>query len=107
MRREDVIGIVSSSGVPCVYGWWRQGSEPARPYAVLHYLYDGPVRADNERYVERDRWQVDLVADREDLSSAALVERALGKARIPFERRASDGAEADEVRTVYRFWTIG
>ena len=83
MRRADVIAVLSSSGIPCIYGWYREGSEPDRPYLVLHYLFDGPVFADDSRYVERDYWQADLVCEREDVSSEGLVEAALAAGVIP------------------------
>ena len=106
MRRADVIAVLSSSGIPCIYGWYREGSEPDRPYLVLHYLFDGPVFADYSRYVERDYWQADLVCEREDVSSEGLVEAALAAARIPFSKRGATDPDSDAVRTAYRFWTI-
>lgn len=109
MNRKDIIALFDD-GIPTVYGWYEQGHELKRPYRILHYLNNQDFSADNEAYLLRDRWQLDLVTDRKDEASEKSTERALQSRGLRFSKTEDlqDVAVVERrVQVSYRFTTIG
>lgn len=109
MNRKDIIGLFDD-GVPTVYGWYEQGQEPKRPYRVLHYLNNPDFSADNEAYVPRSQWQLDLVTDHKDEATEKSTEMALLDKGIRFSKTEDPQDVAVVQRRVqvsYRFITLG
>lgn len=107
MDRAEIKSLVDAAGVPTAYGWYAPGSEPERPYAVLHFLYSSDLRADNRHYARLDNWQLDLVCDRRSEATEGAVETALEGAGLCWSKTESDEADDAYVRTIYKFRTIG
>lgn len=107
MDRRDIKSLLEEAGVETVYGWYAPGSEPERPYAVLHFLYSSDLRADNRHYARIDNWQLDLCCDRRSEETEASVEGALASSDLCWSKEETDEAEDAYVRTIYKFRTIG
>ena len=106
MDRKGIVSLVSSAGLACVSGWCEPGNEPSRPYAVLNYLNDESLWADNKPYVERDRWQLDVVADSYSEGTRGALEAALVDGGIAFSLVAAGAdAKSHAYRLIYRFTT--
>lgn len=107
MDRSEIKSLVEGAGVETAYGWYAPGSEPERPYAVLHFLYSSDLRADNTHYASLDNWQLDLCCDRRSETVERAVEGALASAGLCWSKEETDEAEDAYVRTIYKFRTIG
>ena len=110
MDRRDVFAIIKPSGIPAIYGWWEPGNEPERPYAVLHYLYNEDMGADNGVWLPKQRWQLDLVSDRKSEAAEKAIETALHDGGLLFSKTEDiqDEVTKDPYCIVhYRFTTIG
>lgn len=106
MKRQDLIELLSPI-VPTVYGWEEQAQHPDYPVAVLHYLYNDPVYADNTHYYQRDRWQLDLLTRRRDETLESSIEQALLTRGFLFSHEEETDGGDGYVRAIYRFTTKG
>lgn len=105
MDRADIVSAVTEAGVPCAFGWYKQGNEPARPYAVLNYLFDDDLMADNEPYLERERWQLDIVSDTRSEGIEKKVEGSLRALGLALSKSGISDMASESFRAIYRFTT--
>lgn len=106
MDRREVIAALKPSGVPVLYGWYKPGMEPERPYAVLQWLYSSDFGADGINYCRVDNWQLDLITDAKSDRCENAVRDALTKAGIRFKQTEINDEGADYVRSLFTFKTI-
>ena len=107
MRRSELIPLISSIGIKTVYGWYEQGQEPKRPYAVLNFLDSADVAADNINYMPRERWQVDLITSRRDEALEKALQDALRDGGLFYSKTQEADSVDGYVRMIYRFTTLG
>lgn len=96
---------MKAAGVEAIYGWYKPGSEPKRPYAVVHWLYSSDFTADNANYFRIDNWQVDLITDSKSEAVESLVRDALASAGIRYQQEEQNDDGADYVRQIFTFKT--
>ena len=106
MDRREVIAALKPAGIPVIYGWYKPGAEPKRPYAVLQWLYSSDFGADGINYHRVDNWQLDLITDGKSERHENAVRDALTKARIRFKQEEISDEGADYVRSLFTFKTI-
>ena len=106
MDRRDIIALLKSAGLSTIYGWYKPGNEPVRPYAVLHWLYSSDLIADGINYQRIDNWQLDLITDGKSEQVEQSVRDALTAAQIHFTQEETYDEGADYVRQVFTFKTI-
>lgn len=104
MDRKELIALLKPSVPTILYGWYEEGNEPKRPYAVLNYIYSNEFYADNKVAFKFDNWQLDLISDtkREDIEQA--IEQLLDDAEIPYVKRESS-SEGNYIRVYYTLST--
>lgn len=105
MDRRDVLALLKQTGITAIYGWYKPGSEPERPYMVLQWLYSSDLGADNVNYFRIDNWQLDLITDKKSESDEASVRDALASAGIRFNQEEINDEGADYVRSSFTFMT--
>lgn len=106
MDRREIIALLKSAGLSTIYGWYKPGNEPTRPYAVLHWLYSSDFQADGINYQRIDNWQLDLITDNKSEQVEQAVRDALTEARIKFSQEETNDEGADYVRQTFKFKTI-
>lgn len=105
MDRRDLIALLEPTGIQTIYGWYKPGNEPMRPYAVLHWLYSSDFIADDVNYHRIDNWQLDLITDSKSEQVEQAVRDALTGARIQFQQEEENDEGADYVRQIFIFKT--
>lgn len=106
MNQTEIIALFDD-GVNTTYGWYDQGNEPKRPYRILNYLNSDDLNADDTRYFPCDRWQLDLITDKRNLSLEKSTEDALLARGIIFSKQQDADAADHRIRMIYRFKTLG
>lgn len=105
MDRRDIMSLVAKAGITSIYGWYKPGSEPKRPYVVIHWLYSSDISADNVNYFRIDNWQLDLITDGKSEGDERLLRDALSSAGIRFSQVEACDDGADYVRQTFTFKT--
>lgn len=105
--RETVMSAASGCGIQCAYGWYEQGNEPTRPYAVLNPPVETTFYADNAPWYTTLSWSLALVTDLSDEESARLMRSALGDAGILFGSFAAANEEDGYMQTTFTFESLG
>lgn len=103
MDKSQILKLLKNLGIKSVINWYKPGSEPKKPYAVLHYLYMDPLLADNRVYYVEDRWQLDLITDIDDPATRTNLEQALQDAGLVFSEYSDPDEKDSYVRTIFRF----
>ena len=106
MDRREIIALLKPAGLPTIYGWYKPGHEPTRPYAVLHWLYSSDFQADGINFQRVDNWQIDLITDSKSERVEQAVRDALTAAQIRFTQQETNDEGADYVRQTFKFKTI-
>ena len=111
MGRKEIIALLKPAGIKVVYGYCEQGQEPDFPYAILNYLFDNNVRADNTDYLPRARWQLDLITAKRDEATESAVESGLRSGGLLFSKtqdiQDNQSTVYPRFRMTYRFTTLG
>ena len=86
MARRDAAAMLAETGLPVVYQCWPDGSTPSFP--CIRYAYEGDASffADDTRYRKVDRWSATLVSEWKDDASEELLEQALERHGVPYEK---------------------
>lgn len=104
MKREDIIALFTPTLPRVLYGWYAEGNEPVRPYAVLNFAYANSFYADNVNFLDVEHWQLDLITDKKQEEIEASIEDAFKGAEITYEKRESSSV-GEYYRVYYLFTT--
>lgn len=97
-----IFQILQSTGLPCAYSHFREGSTPdAPPYIV--YLGGGQdnFEADNTYYYQRNRYQIEYYFTKKDEEKEAQIEQLLLDNGFLYEKSEDTYIEEEGVFVIY------
>lgn len=86
MTREQVNLMMESIGLPYAYYQFTRETRKAPPFICFFYTGGNDVIADNSNYQSIERLRVELYADNKDFESEALIEDALVKNKLVWDK---------------------
>lgn len=98
--------MLRSTGVNVVYGWYAQGHKPKTPYIVINYLENDPFYADDRIYLDRSRWQVDLITRERNETLEEKLEKALVSRGLLFSKTQTADSADETFVMHYRFESL-
>ena len=86
MTHQEVIKLMESIGLPCVYDHFVEGESPDPPFLVYLYPRSDNFAADGMVYFKVNRLNIELYTDLKDVELEETVEAVLDKHGIFYEK---------------------
>lgn len=86
MTRNEIATMVASSGIPCAYYQFEEGSGQECPFAVFYYPSRDDFRADDANYVRITDLVVELYTDDKDFDAEDAMEAALDASGMVYKK---------------------
>lgn len=103
MTQQELYQALLTLGLPVAYSHFAEGGPssppPSPPYIIYLYTNSADVMADNQNYVERGNWQIELYSKTKDLVSEGKIEALLKSLRLPY-RKFETFIESERLRQV-------
>jgi hypothetical protein len=107
MTQQELYQALQTLGLPVAYSHFPEDEAPQPPYLVYLHAYSGDVMADNQNYVERSNWQVELYSESKDLVSEKKVQDLLKYLRLPYRKTETYLTSEKMRQVVYEVQLIG
>lgn len=111
MTQQELYQALKSLGLPVTYSHWVEGDPnnppPPPPYLAYRYAYSSDIMADNQNYVGRGNWQVELYSENKDLANEAKIEALFKSLRLPFTKVETWLASEGLRQVIYEVQLIG
>ena len=103
---SDIMTVLTSTGLPCVYSHFRNnaGDTPPEP-PYLAYIGRGQIQfeADNTYYKKWNQYQVEYYFRKKDESKEDAIEEALLGAGFLYEKSEDDYLEDEDLFVIYYY----